>query len=40
MRRDEAPSLEGVADDGEMLGPVGVAGAAPELNEGEEDVLV
>lgn len=40
MRRNEAPTLEGVADDGEMGRPVDVVRAAPELDEGEEDVLV
>lgn len=36
----EAAALEGVRDDGQVRGPVGARGGAPEGQEGEEDVLV
>lgn len=38
--RDKTAPFEGVTDNGEMGRPVGVIGAAPELDEGKEDVLI
>lgn len=41
MPLQQTSALEGVADDGEMLGPVAAAArVAPELDDGKEDVEV